>query len=363
MKSKIFKILLFLALILLPLGSAQAMDSKTGNSIYVTKDEIVSGTFYAVGNTVTIDGAITGDLLAIGQTINVNGEVGGNIRVAGNAISLNGTVARNVNALGANIILGDKAKVGWDVYVAGNNLEMRGVVDGSLNSHIGQALISGKIGQDADLKLASKMANQNLIISSGAIINGDLTYTSKTPAEISDQASISGQTTQNLPPVTSKNWFAAWAWTKLFGIFSAILVGLILVFLLKKLTPKILEKIEEKPLKVFIPGLILTFILPPIALVLCFTLIGTPLALIIMAWWFVATYIAKIFIAILVGKLIIKKISKKDNVHLFWSLALGVIICWLLFAIPFVGWILCLIAIWLGLGGIYTYATHQLRNL
>jgi hypothetical protein len=110
-------------------------------------------------------------------------------------------------------------------------------------------------------------------------------------------------------------------------------------------------------------GLIIMFVVPPIALILLFTIIGIPLALIMIAWWIIATYVTKIFTAILVGKIIIKEISKKNDTKLIWSLIIGVIICWLLFAIPFVGWIASLIAVWFGLGGLYTYVTNQLRNL
>jgi cytoskeletal protein CcmA (bactofilin family) len=380
MKGKITKILLFLALILLPLGVAKAVDTKTGDSIYVAKDEIVSGNLYAVGNAITIDGTINGDLIAMAQTITVNGridgdiiviaqntnvtgEVGGNIRVAGTAIILNGSVARNVNAFGSNIILGDNLRVNWDVYVAGSALEMRGIIDGSLTGSVGRALISGKIGKNLELKLPENSLSEGLVISSDTIINGDLVYDSKKPAQISEKASVGGQVIQTTSQTKTQNWFALWAWSKVYAIFSALVVGLVLIFLGKNITPKILEKISEKPLKMFLPGLILMFILPPIALVLMFTIIGIPLALIVMAWWLIATYVAKIFTAILVGQIILNKLIKKNNLPLIWSLVVGIIICWLLFAIPFVGWILGLIAVWLGLGGIFTYASHQLKNI
>ncbi|MFA5024393.1 MAG: polymer-forming cytoskeletal protein [Patescibacteria group bacterium] len=379
MKTKFIKILVFLALILLPFAGAKALDTKTGDSVYIAKDEIVSGNFYAAGNTITIDGTVSGDLIAAaqtitvngrvegdviaaGQTINVNGEVGGNVRVAGNSLTLNGSVARNVNAFGANVILGNDAKIGWDVYAAGNSIEMRGTIDGSLAGQAGQTIVSGKVGKDVDLKLSPKNLSQGLVVSSGAIINGDLTYTAKKAANISSQASVSGQTKQITPQTTTRNWLAIWAWSKLFAIFAAIAVGLILVFILKNITPKILTNIKNQPLKTIIPGLILMFILPPIALVLCFTVIGIPLALIIMVWWLVMIYVTKIFTAILVGELILKKVSQKDNLHLFWSLVLGVFICWLLFAIPFIGWILGLIAVWLGWGGIYYFAVKNLKS-
>lgn len=381
MKNKITKILLLLAIIiLLPFGAAKAMDAKTGDSIYVAKDEIVSGNLYAAGNTITIDGTVSGDLItaaqtinvngrvegdiiAIAQTITINGEVGGNIRVAGTAITLNGVVARNVNIFGSNLVLGPNSQIGWDVYAAGASLEERGTIAGSLSGNIGRVLIAGKINKNINITMSENNLSEGLIISPEATVGGEIIYTAKKVAQISDKANIGGKIEQKIPQTKTANWLAVWTWAKLYSIFSALVVGLILVFLGRKITPKILEKIETRPLRMIIPGLAIMFVIPPIALILAFTIIGIPMALIISAWWLVAMYVAKIMTAILVGHLILKNLNKKSTPKLIWSLILGVVISWLLFAIPFVGWVLGLIAIWLGLGGIWTYASNQFRNL
>jgi hypothetical protein len=382
MKGKVTKILLFLALIIFPLGIARAADTEAGNSIYVAKDEIVSGNLYAAGNTITIDGTVSGDLIAIAQTITVNGriegdiiaaaqnitingEVGGNIRVAGTAITLNSTVARNVNAFGSNIILGTTSSIGWDAYVAASNLESRGNIDGGLSGNVGRALIAGKINKDINLKISDTNLNSGLIISPEAVIGGNIFYTAKNPAAISEAAKVGGKVTQQAIKTNPTNWFAVWAWAKIYSIFCALVIGLVLIFLGKNITTKILSKLEDKPFKMLVPGLIFMFILPPIALVLAFTIIGIPLALIIVACWVIAIYLARILAAILVGQIILQSLRKKHQgeIKLIWSLIVGVIICWLLFTIPFAGWIFSLIAIWLGLGAIWTYASHQLRNI
>jgi cytoskeletal protein CcmA (bactofilin family) len=364
----------------LPLAAVRAADTKTGNSVYVAKDEIVSGNLYAAGGTITVDGTVSGDLIAAAQTINVNGrvegdiiaaaqtiiingEVGGNIRIAGNSLTLNGKVSRNVNAFGANIIFGADSRIGWDAYLAGANAEARGTIDGGLSGQAGQILISGKIGKDLNLKLGNGGVNQQLTIAPETIINGDVIYASQNPANISDQASIAGKTQRNALSAENSNALLSWIWKILFTIFSALTVGLVLVFIGKNITTKILDKMEESPLKALLPGLIIMFILPPIALVLLFTIIGIPLALLIAVWWLMATYVAKIFTAILVGRLIINNVFKKNDWPLIYSLIFGVIICWLIFSIPFIGWLLALVAIWIGLGGIWSYISQQLGKL
>lgn len=382
MANKITKLLLIFVLILLPFGAAKALDTKAGNSIYVPKEEIVSGNFYAAGNTITVDGNISGDLIAVAQTINingdiegdiiaaaenitVNGEVGGNIRVVGTAVTLNGMVARNVNAFGKNIILGNESQIGWDVFAIGNSLESRGNIAGGLAGNLGHALVSGKIGKNINIKMFENNSDGILIVSPGAAVGNGIIYTAKNSAQIAEKAAITGEIEQKTPQTTETSSFAGWLWPEIYSIFCALAVGLILVFLGKNVTPKILKRIDDKPYRALLQGLLLMLALPILVFLLLFTLIGIPLALIISAWWLIAVYMARIFTAILVGQIILKNITKnkKDDPKLIWCLILGVIICWLLFAIPYVGWILCLLAIWLGLGGFLSYASHQLGHI
>lgn len=379
MKKRILLTPLILAFILLPVFTVWAADIRSGDSIYVAKDQIVSGNLYASGQTITIDGTVSGDLIVAGQTLNINGQVdgdiiaatqnlnfngsvGGNIRVVGNALNLNGNINRNLNAFGASVILGEKAKIGWDALIFSASTEVRGEVGGELSGATGQALITGKIGKSVDLKMNEKNVNQKLIVGSGATIGGDLKYSAKAPAQIDPKATIGGQTKQSAPAEASPDIIVIWLWKKIISIFSAIVVGLLLVFILPKVTSRILKELETEQKKMLWRGLIIMLIVPPLALLLAFTIIGLPLAVIAMAWWLIAMYVARIFTALLLGRLVFQKIFKQEKPSLLWSLVVGVAVLWLLVAIPFVGWVICLLAIWLGLGGVFSFMSKQIKN-
>jgi cytoskeletal protein CcmA (bactofilin family) len=381
MKKQILKLFLVLTLLVMPLTLAHASNVQTDSSIYVGKEEIVGGNFYAAGNTITIDGTVSGDLIAAAQTITVNGrvegdiiavaqeiiingEVGGNVRVVGASAVLNGPVARNVNFFGTKALINDKAHIGWDVYVADNVTEIRGVIDGNLNGYTSQAVIAGKIGKSLDLTFNDQtISGQSLVVSPGAVVNGDLTYTAKNTASISSQANISGKIQQR--PVAAKvnsGWFVAWLWSRLFEIFAALVVGLVLIFPGKNLTNQVLVKIQDTPAKVFWPGLLMLVAVPPISLILIFTIIGLPLALIITTTWLILIYLAKVTSALLLGQLILKKLSSATEWKPIWPLILGVLISWLLFSIPLLGWLLGLIAICFGLGGLWAVSRPALET-
>jgi len=379
MKNKGLKFLILAVLILLPISALRAAGNHAGANIYVPESEIISGNFYATGQDITVDGNIGGDLIVAGQNIKVNGDVegdiiavgqsitidgfiGGNVRVVGNSLTINGSVARNVNAFGTNVILGPNSNIGWDVYSVGSLVEARGIINGNLNGYAAQALITGTVEKDINLNLGESDDVSSLTISSTAVINGNLNYTSNNTANIATDAKINGTTEQKFPKIQENSWLMAWAWKTLFTMFSAFFIGLVLVFGLKNITDGILNGMEKTPAKKMLPGLIIMLITPPLAIILMLTLIGIPLAVILLALWMILLYVARIITALWIGKLIVSKIDKKSS-SLMWPLVIGVLVLFLLTSIPILGAFICLIAVWLGLGAIYSYAYNQYKNI
>lgn len=374
-------IVLGLFFLALPLLAAQANNAQTGN-VSVAKGEIISGNLYVAGENITIDGTVSGDLIAAAQSITVTGQVegdiiavsqdvvidgvvGGSVRVIANTISINGEVARNVNSFSSEIILGPNSHIGWDVYLAAANASSQGIVDGSLNSWSNKVAIVGQIGKNVNLATHANKQGASLVVAPTAVINGDISYSAFQPITVSDGASVGGEVKQTVPQTTpDQDRIKLWIWQQAFFIFSALIVGLSLIYLAKNPVKTIIDGLETNLLKSAIPGLILFFVIPPISLILAITMIGLPLSLIITALWLISLYIGKILLAILLGKVITSKIINLTSENaLFWSLIVGVIILWLLTAIPFVGWFICLIATSLGLGSIWNYVYRERQNI
>jgi len=369
-KTRILIIFAFVLFLALPL-TAKAFEIKSGNTIYVAEEEIIKGNLYAGGNIITVDGTIEGDVICGGQTININGTVegdvicggqtiningtvNGNIRVAGNSINLNGRVARNAMAFGQQINLGNKADVGWSLLIAGQKGEIRGKIGNDLYGGASEITIAGEVGNDVRLKLDNSK-DKSLIITSGASIGGDVTYTSKNDASIADDTLIAGEVVHNLPKVKNyrKGILKGWAAGKIYSIFASLAIGLVLISLWRKQTLELTDKMLKKIGPSIGWGVIAMFLTPIISIILCFTIIGIPLAIILMAIWLIVMVIGKILVGILVGRSILSKLWPKKKDSLIWAMIIGIIIVKIIFSIPFVGWILALIAIWWGLGGIW----------
>lgn len=381
-----FFILLCLSFMLVVPFTVLAFEVKTDDVVYIDQDETVEGNLYAAGANITVDGTVTGDVfcggqtvningrvegdvICAGQSVNINGEVGGSVRAAGNTVNINGTVARGVQAFGASVILGKGASVGWDMLMAGATGEIRGKIGRGLHGAAANVVIGGEIGQDVRLKLDEKIQAEKrgigfekkekspLTITDEAVINGSLIYSSSREGLIAEGASIAGEVKHNLPKIkpAKKKMALGYAWGKLYSIFAALVVGLVLISLwgkeIKKLTDKMLNKVGAS----IGWGIVVMFITPILAILLLITLIGIPLAFIMMAVWLIALYISKILVGILIGRSILEKLWKKQKESLIWAMIIGIVATWIVFSIPVIGWLLCLVAVWWGLGGIWLY--------
>jgi hypothetical protein len=105
-------------------------------------------------------------------------------------------------------------------------------------------------------------------------------------------------------------------------------------------------------------GLIVLILTPIVVFILLITIIGIPLSLMLLAFWILMMYPAKILAAIAIGRKLAALKFMPLNFHhsLIAATVIGVVICWFVFSIPIIGWILCFLAFIWGMGGIWRYA-------
>jgi len=360
-------------LLVLPL-TASAYSLKKGDSVYVPKDEVIEGNLYAVGSTLTIEGKITGDVICAGQSININGEVtgdvicagqsiningqiGGNLRLAGNSINFNGQTARNGIIMGATIVTAASSTIGWDLLILGNVFELRGDVGRDLYGSAGKVNIAGQIGKNLDLNFGAQNDYANpLTIADTAKINGDVKYKSAKDAAIGAGAIIKGKTIHNFPTVVARKSNLAdlgWWWGKLISLFSALVIGLVLISFWREQIIKITDLMLKKIGPSLGWGILALLLTPLIVIILLITIIGIPLSLILLALWLIAMYAGKILAGILIGRSLLNNYWSKQKDSLILAMIIGIAIAYLIFALPIIGPFIALLAVLWGLGGIF----------
>ena len=361
---------------------AHAYEVKTGSSVYIAQDKTIDGNLYAAGNTITVDGTVKGDVICGAQTvtingtvegdvicgaqtINISGPVNGSVRAAGNSIIIDAPVAHGVQAFGANITLTQNAAVGWGMLMVGETGEIRGKIGRDLYGAAASVTIAGEVGRDVKLRLddrigsekrgiGSNNAQQPLTVADSAKIGGNLYYTAGQAGNISSGAQIGGEVGFSQPkkkPAAEHAW--ARAWSGLYSVFAALVIGLVLVSLWREPVRMLTDRMLSRIAPTIGWGAVVMLITPFILIMLLITVIGIPLALIVGVLWLIAIYLSKILVGILVGRSILDRLAKGRKDSLIWAMIIGIIIVWLAASLPIIGWLIALVAIWWGLGGIW----------
>jgi cytoskeletal protein CcmA (bactofilin family) len=360
-----------LVILFLPLA-VSAYSLKSGDSVYLAKDETVEGNLYAAGANLTIEGKVTGDVICAGQSINITGEVdgdvicagqsinitgkiGGNLRVAGNAINFSGQVARNGIIIGATAVTAAGSNIGWDLLILGNSYVLGGDIGRDLYGSAGLVNLTGQVGKNLNLNFGGKNNYEKpLTIASTAKVGGEVKYKSEKNAEIATGASLGGQVIHNYPAVNAKktnNFNFSWLGT-LISIFSSLVIGLVLISFWREPILKITDLMLARVNASLGWGLLALLLTPIIVIILLITIIGIPLSLILLVLWLVAMYLSKILVGIVVGRSLLNNFWLKQRDSLILAMIIGIVVSYLIFSLPFIGWIISLLAMLWGLGGI-----------
>ena len=355
----------------------RAPDKENGN-VTVNKDEKV-GNLYTGGATITINSDVEKSLHVGGGSVFINGNVGQNIYAGGGTLILRGSVADSAHIGGGNIIIegniaGDllagggnitispSASIGGDLIVGGGNVVVEGPVLGNVSIGAGQATINSKIGGSVTGTV------EGLSLGAEAEIGRDLNYKSLKEAQMANGATILGKTTfeqiekREASGDTSTAFITSIITVALFiKLLIVIATGLVLVYLLKKVTDPTLRESLTK----FWPSLGIGFaalvVTPIIAIILAVTVAGIGLAGILGAVYVLFLIIAKFLAPIVFGSWLIKIVKKKTSYQIRWhEVVIGAIAFTIIGMIPFIGWIVVFVFMLISLGGLTRIAHRSL---
>lgn len=379
MKRKVITILLLLIAPLLFFASIVFAQDKQQQNVTLPKNEIINKDYFATGDTVTISGTINGDAYIAAGNVIIEGTINGDLLVAGGNIDIRGRVAEDVMAVGGNITVSSSigqnlraaggsitvtpgSQISQDVAAAGGSLNIAGPIGEDVNVAGGQITIGSSVGRNVS-------AAGNVTLTPNANISGDLTYWSATPAQIQPGAQVIGITIQNQPPKTAEAEPG-----KIFGVLGGVSLALSLIYLLSHLLVGLLiikvspyfanhvtEVINNRFWASLGVGLLILILVPIIILVLLITIIGFPIALILLAGLLILIFLTKIVVSVALGKKILSYLN--PNTSPGWALLIGLIIYWLLTLIPFIGGLTTLLFTLLGLGAIFLERRNFLSQI
>ncbi len=294
----------------------------------------VNGDLYAGAGEVLIDGTVNGDALVGGGMIKILGTIEQDLRAGGGEVTLNGTIGRNASIGSGNLTFSSESIIYGNLVLGTGNANISGNLDGDLTVGTGQLTISGPIKGNV------KAGAGNITLTDKAIINGDLTYWSESDATIATGSSILGETIKKQPPqqfskevdkLKSKAPKMKLG-TSLIGLFSHLLVGLLIIALFPKLPSNLNKIIDQKPWESLGWGLMILFFTPIVAILLLITVIGIPLGFLAILAYATIIFLSKTVVAFWLGSTLAKHINKKLSAG--WQLVIGLSVLYLLLLVP-----------------------------
>jgi len=369
-----------------------------------TLDGTVKGDLIVFGGTIEINGTVEGDLISAGQTVTVRGTVADDARIAGQVLTLDSEarVGDDVMAAGFSIEGKKGSSVDGDFIYGGYQALLAGDVAQDLTVGVGGLQLSGSIGGDVKAEVGeveegppptffmSFMPNvpampsvpMGLTVDEGARIGGKLDYTSASEWSI-PAGVVAGAITRHEPEIEVEEEVVVspakrageWFLRHLRRLVTLLLVGLLIVWVVPGWTKRVAGALQAKPLPslgwgvVSIAVFILALLVLLIATIIVAVILGTvtlgglagttawigglTMALLVFFFSIAVTYITKVVVSFLGGRLILARLKPDWADGRIWPLVVGVVLFVIITAIPVLGWLVNLVVVLLGLGALW----------
>jgi len=367
-----------------------------GEHVRISNLHRIDDDFYAFASMVTVEGFVDGDLMVGGSNVSTAGEVtgsenvfafeyhqkgktGGSVRSFAYRSVIEGHVGRSLLVCGAETRIGSHATIRREARIYGDRVTVDGTVMGDLVVEASRIEIRGQI--DGNVTLVAR----KIVIHPPTVIKGDFAYTSDNEAEIynPEGVTILGEVDWQLPKIegegdeedektTVRGYMGA---SKLLAAF---LFGIILIGLFRMYAEAAFDQIRYRFslsvatgfLALFVCLLSLIMLVISLillvaglslatgklallgALMVIFSTVALPVTSFAGVSGGVLFYSGKIILALLVGFYLVRLFRPEPVVLGKGQLFLGLVLLTLLFAIPYVGFVLYILAGIIGAGAI-----------
>lgn len=353
-----------LATVLVP-RPGQALELRHSDQLLtIPAGETIDDTLLASGDSVAIDGTVNGDVFAAGKRVVVRGHVTGLLITAAQEVVIQGRVdgstaafARDVDLTGANlgnnvygfgqhVTLGSTGSVAANAVVFGQSADIAGSVGRDVVGFASSVEVSGPVGRDV------RAYGETVTILGPARVSGNVIahVPDESALRVAPDATVSGNvsTETEAPrhgpgarkPATSIGGYVA-------RFAAAFIAGALILWLLPLLRTAHLENGTDALISAGV-GLLTLVAVPIASVIVAITIIGLPVAFVAIVLWIAAIYFAKILLAHFLGRTILT--MRLEQPHFALSLAVGLVLVFILISVPFVGGVLNFLLTIVGLG-------------
>lgn len=311
---------------------------------------VVQAAVFQVSERVEIEALIQDDAYLAGRNVSITGEIGEDVMAAGNFVSLRSTVGDDAFLAGDQVVIAEGARVD-DLFAAGRFVELQAAARVAGEAYLAGAkvVVAGEVA--GDVRVVSEMVE----LADGAVIGGDLIIYGSAPPVIHEGAAVRGsirQISEWAADSQGRSFRSALAdWVALALAWFA--ASLVVMFLAPNLTRAVMASVYTTTLSSFGLGLAWLILMLPVIVVLLMTVIGWPLALLILGISFLIMLVAAALLPLVVGKWLHQRMAAAAaDAPVQWQHALlGAVAVAALKLVPIIG-ALVIGVIWIALLGV-----------
>lgn len=351
--------------------AAPAMAVETSNSEFmiVPEDEVFPEDLYAGVIRVVIDGTLDGDLVAfaaeevvingtvtgtvtaIAPSVTVNGRVGQSLRASGSSLSVSGEVGGDVVAAVARAELFPDSSIDGDVLLWAWDASALGVVEGDVTGSQRRLDLAGDVGGDVDISVS------HLSIVDSLRVSGDLGYRSESTAENVDRAEVGGTVVEKSPLPPNLRIRALGLMGRLLAVLVLSVTALSVAYEWPRRSTTAITMVGTAPVRRWLVGA--TILLSPViataatALILRLAPAAVAFPLLVVLIPVILALVGLVFaLALIAGLPAVGWLGGVlfRRLDLYGSILAGSLLVGLLWHLPFVGWLLPLLVLPIGLG-------------
>jgi hypothetical protein len=318
--------------------------------------EPVEGDAFLVGGRVAVASEVRGDLVATGGEVSIGGAVADDLYAAGGSVQVDAIVSGNARVAGGEVLVGPATVVAGALSLTGGRVEFDGNTHGYLRASGGTVRLNGEVHGDA------KVRAEELVIGPDTRIGGKLIYHGPVAPEVPEGATIAGgvefhergarryledhkeQIRETAHGVGSLLWFA--------GVFIA---AALFVMLFPRYAREAAAAIGRAPLRSIGLGLAILVCVPFVGVVLLITIIGIPLALLLVPLYLLVLFLGWVTAALFVAQRgfdALRPGRPLTTGSQLFALFLGLLALWLLRQIPLFGGLIGFLALIAGVGAL-----------
>lgn len=303
----------------------------------------IDGDLTIFSGNVTISGTVTGSVTTFSSgTVHITetGSVGGSLNGAAASLRLAGSVGSDVFFTAASVVIEDTATVGRDAISFGGTFRVEGSVIRDVRGRTFRISIDGDVGGDVDV------ATQFLSVGPTAVIAGDVLYRSPGDADFAAGATVDGTITK-LPTQGNFVYGLILSIATVVTFLGFIVAGIVALWAVRGTGSRAVGAVLTRPIRAFFVGLATVIALPALVVLFAVTLVGIPVAAVLLAVGVILFVIGPVPALTALGNRVLVRRG-----GLFGAFLVGAVLWRLgIWLIPYVGAVIYVVGMVWGIGG------------